>query len=135
MKEKDLLNNVLEYYKNNPQHLETLSSVIKGRYNVTCTNLDFVVHNIIHIANEYEIKLYKYSIAYFDVFCRGKKIILLYGENNKDKLLSSLAQLNFFKWAFKNNVIEYANTNCDQINQDKRQHLKNLKNQRKNTHN
>ncbi len=51
-------------------------------------------------------------------------------KNNSDCFLSSLAQLNFFRWSFKNNIIEYANINCDQINRDKRLYLKNLKNQR-----
>lgn len=74
-KEKDLLNNVLEWYKNNPQHLETFLSIIKGESNVTCTNLDFIVHNIIDIANKYEIKLHKYSTTYFDVFCRNQKLL------------------------------------------------------------
>ncbi|AVG46662.1 hypothetical protein [Acanthamoeba polyphaga mimivirus] len=129
-KEKDLLNNVLEYYKNNPQHLETFLSVIKGESNVTCTNLDFIVHNIIDIANEYEIKLHKYSTTYFDVFCRNKKLVFYYGENNNYCFLSSLAQLNFFKWALKNNIVEYANINCDKIDRNKRLFIKNLKNQK-----
>ncbi|AEQ32832.1 hypothetical protein CE11_01027 [Megavirus courdo11] len=129
-KEKNLLNNILEWYKNNPQHLETFLSIIKGKSNVTCTNLDFIIHNVIDISNKYEVKLHKYTIAYFDVFCRNQKLVFYYGENNSNCFLSSLGQLNFFKWAFENNVIEYANINCDQIDQDKRLFLKNLKNQR-----
>ncbi|ANB51015.1 hypothetical protein [Powai lake megavirus] len=129
-KEKNLLNNILEWYKNNPQHLEAFLFIIKGKSNVTCTNLDFIIHNVIDIANKYKVKLHKYTIAYFDVFCRSQKLVFCYDENNSNCFLSSLGQLNFFQWAFKNNVIEYANINCDKIDRNKRLFLKNLKNQR-----
>lgn len=56
----------------------------------------------------------------FDPFCRGKKqgkIIELEYEQGKI-IKTTLAQLNFFKWAIKYGVIDYVKKNLDSIYED-----------------
>ena len=69
---------------------------------------------------EYHSELSSEGKAHFDPFRRGKKqgkIIELEYETGKT-LETTLAQLNFFRWAIKNGVIDYVRKFVDEIYDD-----------------
>ena len=67
---------------------------------------DFYVHI------SYKAQLKSYKKKYFDPFRRRKKFYYYYDKNNLSKrILTTIGQLNFFRWAFANNVIHYVEHN------------------------
>jgi len=73
---------------------------------VNIKNVSFVNNtNIINIYNNYKVQLKTYSKEYFDLFKRQKRIE--YTLKNQQKIITTLAQLNFLKWIFENNIIKY----------------------------
>lgn len=73
---------------------------------VNIKNISFVNNtNIINIYNNYKVQLQTYSKEYFDLFKRQKRIE--YTFRNQQKIITTLAQLNFLKWIFENNIITY----------------------------
>jgi hypothetical protein len=57
-----------------------------------------------------------YSKELFDPYCRKDRIIIPYDESTK--IMTTIGQLNFFKWAIMNRVIEYIIENYDDITND-----------------
>ena len=57
-----------------------------------------------------------YSKKRFDPFCRWERITIPY-ENDK-YIQTTIGQLNFFKWAMQNGVIDYIENNYSAINDD-----------------
>jgi hypothetical protein len=65
---------------------------------------------------DYKLKLKAYSKRRFDPFCRWERINIPYKE---DKYIeTTIGQLNFFKWALENKVIDYIEKNYDVIEKD-----------------
>ena len=57
------------------------------------------------VYNDYKLKLRAYQKRRFDPFCRWERITIPY---DKDKhIQTTIGQLNFFKWAIDNKVINY----------------------------
>lgn len=71
----------------------------------------------IHIS--YKAQLKSYKKRYFDPFRRRQKFKYYYDsydKNGKKKwILTTIGQLNFFRWAFSNNVIDYVEKNHKNI--------------------
>ena len=65
---------------------------------------------------DYKLKLKAYSKKKFDPFCRWDRISIPY--KNDTSIETTIGQLNFFKWAIENNVINYIETNYDTIEKD-----------------
>jgi len=63
----------------------------------------------------YKSQLKAYSKKQFDPFCRRERIEFSIG---KKKIITTIGQLNFFKWAIDNLIIEYINDNLDDIEND-----------------
>ena len=63
----------------------------------------------------YKQQLKAYSKRQFDPFCRRTRIIF---SLNDMKLNTTVGQLNFFRWAINNKVIEYAMDNYKEIEED-----------------
>jgi len=57
-----------------------------------------------------------YSKEMFDPYCRKDRIIIPYDETTQ--IVTTIGQLNFFKWAIMNNVIDYIVANYDDITRD-----------------
>ncbi len=65
---------------------------------------------------DYKLNLKAYAKKRFDPFCRWDRIIIPY---NKDKhIQTTIGQLNFFKWAIDNRVINYIENNYSDIEID-----------------
>lgn len=92
--------------------LETLNNVTQNE------NYRFNVHI------SYKAQLKSYKKRYFDPFRRRKKFFFSFKNNSKPnsqdvclekKLCTTIGQLNFFKWAFSNKLLEYVQKNFDII--------------------
>ena len=62
----------------------------------------------------YKSQLKAYSKKNFDPFCRRERIKFFY--NNDSHIVTTIGQLNFFKWCIDNNVINYIETHLEKIN-------------------
>jgi len=65
------------------------------------------------VFNDYKLKLKAYSKKRFDPFCRWERIRLPNME-----METTLGQLNFFKWAIENSVLEYIEAHYEDIEHD-----------------
>jgi hypothetical protein len=65
---------------------------------------------------DYKLKLKAYSKKRFDPFCRWDRISIPY--KNDTCIETTIGQLNFFKWAIENKVIEFIEENYDTIEKD-----------------
>jgi len=68
-----------------------------------------------NVYNDYKLKLKAYSKRRFDPFCRWDRVTIPY-ENVE--ILTTIGQLNFFKWALQNNVINYIHNHYSEIEKD-----------------
>ena len=65
---------------------------------------------------DYKLKLKAYSKKRFDPFCRWDRISIPY--KNGTCIETTIGQLNFFKWAIENCIIEYINDYLKLIDDD-----------------
>lgn len=78
----------------------------------------------INVHSSYKAQLLAYRKTNFDPFRRNKsknncKFYYAYDKNNKHfRVLTTIAQLNFFKWAIENNIISYIDENYDKLNRE-----------------
>ena len=127
-----LLSNLLSYYKDSDK-IEQMLRIINGEANISLRIVDwfttnyakkhYTVYNLtsnpakrFKVYVDYKLKLRSYSKKKFDPFCRWERITIPYKENTM--IQTTLGQLNFFKWAFDNEVISYIETNYAEIEKD-----------------
>jgi hypothetical protein len=65
---------------------------------------------------DYKLKLKAYSKRRFDPFCRWDRISIPYKDGTS--IETTIGQLNFFKWALENKIIEYIGENYEEIEAD-----------------
>ncbi|CAH6421797.1 Hypothetical protein KVN_LOCUS484 [uncultured virus] len=121
-----------KFFKNlQPNDIQKMFEIIEGSSRISLRLLDWFVTryaNIFKVTfdlenNErfnvhisYKAQLKSYKKRYFDPFKRRKKFIYVYtSENIIKKLCTTIGQLNFFRWAFSNNVIHYVEENYNKI--------------------
>lgn len=129
-----LLNNLIEFYKNEDL-LDKMLKIITGDSKISLRIVDWFATNyakkyytLYNIEDEfnnvrrfkvyfdYKLKLKAYSKRRFDPFCRWERISIPYKE---DKFIeTTIGQLNFFKWAIENKVINYIEENYETIEKD-----------------
>lgn len=74
------------------------------------------------VYREYKSQLKAYSKKLFDPFCRHDPIGLQL--TNYPQIKTSVAKLNFFKWALDKNILEYIRNNHKDIGKDMNQSMK-----------
>jgi hypothetical protein len=72
--------------------------------------------NFIIVHNNYKGQLKAYSKKNFDPFCRRNRIRFYYDENKY--FITTVGQLNFFKWALENHIINYIKTHLKEVEND-----------------
>jgi len=126
-----LLTNLMAFYKN-PEHLSKMIGVINGNTKISLRIVDWFVTNFskkyytvydlnseqtqkrrFKVYNDYKLKLKAYSKKRFDPFCRWERISMPYNENQT--IETTIGQMNFFKWAIENEIIEYITENYTDI--------------------
>ena len=124
-----LLGNLLEFYKDN-NNIDKMLKIINGESKISLRIVDwfttnyakknYTVYDIeekrFKVYNDYKLKLKAYSKKRFDPFCRWDRINIPY--KNGKYIQTTIGQLNFFKWASENNIINYIENNYDKIEQD-----------------
>ncbi len=130
-----LLNNLLTFYKDEDK-FDRMLKIITGESKISLRIVDwfstnyakkyFTLYpifddegNIIKrfkVYVDYKLKLKAYSKKKFDPFCRWERISVPY--KNGTFIETTIGQLNFFKWAFENKVIDYLEENYETIEKD-----------------
>jgi hypothetical protein len=72
--------------------------------------------NFIIVHNNYKGQLKAYSKRNFDPFCRRNRIRFYYEDNKY--FITTVGQLNFFKWALENHIVDYINKHLKAIDVD-----------------
>ena len=125
-----LLNNLMDFYKDET-NLSRMLKIITGDSKISLRIVDwfatnyakkyytlFVIDNNrrFKVYYDYKLKLKAYSKKRFDPFCRWERISIPY--KNGTCIETTIGQLNFFKWAIENQVINYIEENYDTIEKD-----------------
>nr|UZT29176.1 hypothetical protein [Nucleocytoviricota sp.] len=125
-----LLKKLLDFYKND-DNIDKMLNIINGKKNVSLRIIDWFVTNYskknftiidkkngdrIKVFNSYKLNLKAYSKKKFDPFCRWDRITIPY--KNDLSIQTTIGQLNFFKWALDNEIIDYINDNYQSIDND-----------------
>ena len=79
--------------------------------------------------NSYKAQLKSYSKKKFDPFCRRDRINFEYSKNKF--IETTVGQLNFFKWALENLIIDYIQNHYEDIDNDMNQSYNLIKKERK----
>ena len=138
-KEKMLYDVVNDFFnKCHQEELKKITSIIEGKYKISLRFLDWfvtrycylyktsiIINNIYNKENDFNINIsYKAQLKSFkkkcfDPFKRKNKFYYSLGESNlilNNSLLTTLGQLNFFKWALSFDIINYVENNFEAIN-------------------
>jgi hypothetical protein len=129
-----LLNNLMEFY-NNDAILTRMLKIITGESKISLRIVDWFVTNYakknftlydfenqngekirFKVYFDYKLKLKAYSKKRLDPFCRWERISIPY--KNGNYIETTIGQLNFFKWAIENKVLDYIQENYDVIEKD-----------------
>ncbi len=133
----DLLMKSLSKFYAIETNISILLPIVQGTSKISLRVLDWFVTNyckknniiltnksgtniIVHM--DYKNQLKAYAKIYFDPFCRRDRINFIYGKGHE--LLTTVGQLNFFRWAIENNIIEYTVSNMEIIEKDMNASLK-----------
>jgi hypothetical protein len=143
-----LMKNLMEFYKTElpsgekNENFKKMMSVVNGESNISLRIIDwfvtnyakkeFIVYNVSHsggfnsvgtrfkVYTDYKLKLKAYSKKNFDPFCRWERVTIPYED---DKYIeTTIGQLNFFKWAIENKIVEYIHENYSAIESDMNLH-------------
>ena len=135
-----LLNNLMEFY-NNRTNMDKMKSIINGDSKISLRIVDWFVTNFakkhytvyelpirsvvtgdiidrkrFKVFNDYKLKLKAYSKRRFDPFCRWERISVPY--DDKTFMETTIGQLNFFKWAIENLIINFIENNYKEVEAD-----------------
>jgi hypothetical protein len=132
----------MEFYKEKDNILKMMS-IINGESKISLRIVDWFVTNYakknftiyevpikrngvlemsrFKVYHDYKLKLKSYSKKRFDPFCRWDRISIPYDDTSF--METTLGQLNFFKWAIENKIIDHIQDNyhiieCDMNNRN-----------------
>ena len=126
-----LLTNLMEFYRDE-KTLNRMLKIITGESKISLRIVDWFSTNYakkyytliedqeggkrFKVYVDYKLKLKAYSKKRFDPFCRWDRISIPY--KKETCIETTIGQLNFFKWALENKVIDYIEENYDTIEKD-----------------
>ena len=136
----DLLMGCLTKFYNKKEHIEELLPIIKGQTKLSLRIIDWFLTNFskkntiwydlektkpktgdtynehFDVHTRYKQQLKAYSKKQFDPFCRRDRIQFSYNKDNY--IITTVGQLNFFKWAIESKIIDFIEANYDNIEKD-----------------
>jgi hypothetical protein len=134
--QNDLLLSSLTQFYQNEEHLAKMLNIINGNSKISLRIVDWFSTNYskknyttlelpngerFKVYNDYKLKLKAYSKKRFDPFCRWERINMPIGDREYS-LMTTIGQLNFFKWAIENKIIQFIEENYTLIEQDMNHH-------------
>jgi len=129
----ELLRSELLSFYENKEYLRRMSGIINGK-RLSLRLLDWFVCNYskeyytmyeiqrgektlrFKVYPDYKTNLDIYSKKRFAPFCRHERMYVSYDEENM--METTLGQLNFFRWVFRNYLLEYMEANYEDIKRD-----------------
>lgn len=144
-----LMNTMIDFYNcDNNKNIERILPIINGEDILSLRLIDWFVTNYskkfytilqfkdknginrrFKVYQDYKLRLKAYSKKRFDPFCRWERINLPYKDGTF--IQTTLGQLNFFRWALENKVIDYIENNSKTINNDMLKRNSTAKNKKK----
>jgi hypothetical protein len=137
-----LLSNLMEFYADK-QNMDKMVNVVNGETRTSLRIIDWFVTNFakkyftvytipaktrcstvingdenkerFKVFNSYKLELKAYNKSRFDPFCRRDRITIPYKNMG---MVTTIGQLNFFKWAIENRILEYIDENYEMIEND-----------------
>ena len=136
-REELLLTSLLRFYKQDPQYLNILAAISKQKTIISLREMDYTVTNYsddnkvnyklksgenFNMYLDYKCQLRGFSKKCFDPFCRRQRIFLDYEtktpifleedeindyKSDESGIVTTIGQLNFFKWAITNEVVDF----------------------------
>ena len=111
---------IIDWFVTNYSKKNNITYYIKT--NKTINNIDVEVDQQFIVYLNYKNQLKAYSKKQFDPFCRRSRIQFLYNDDNY--LITTVGQLNFFRWAIETQILEYINDNIKIIENDMNQNIR-----------
>ena len=96
---------------------------------LTCKGENNSYMKDINVYYDYKLQLKSFSKKKFDPFCRRDRIT--FQAKNNPSIETTIGQLNFFKWAINNSIVEYILDNYKNIEEDMNESYTIMKNQKK----
>ena len=127
-----LLNKLMKFYQEG-DNLKRMLSIINGTSKVSLRIVDwfstnyskknFTMYDIpnnprFKVYEDYKLKLNGYSKKRFDPFCRWERIKVPVDKDSEYCFETTIGQLNFFKWALENKIVDYIEQNYESIEED-----------------
>jgi len=130
---RELLIVSLQRFYNSHEDLDTLIPILKGEGELSLRVIDWFVtnyakkHHISYMLNKQEFVVYlnyksqlkAFSKKLFDPFCRRERISFQCGKH--EPFVTTVGQLNFFRWAFEKNILDYMKKNLEDIQKEEKQ--------------
>tara|TARA_B100001250_G_C19750090_1_gene767284 strand:- start:960 stop:1484 length:525 start_codon:yes stop_codon:yes gene_type:complete len=130
LEKKDLLMIKINKFFEDTENITHVINILNNKYNISLRIVDWFVTNYCKKKNicwfnntsrfvvyiSYKLQLKAYSKKLFDPFCRRDRIYFQYDKDNY--LITTVGQLNFFKWMIENNIIDYIKSNYEEIERD-----------------
>jgi len=141
---QNLLMNSLETFFKKKENLDVIMPIINGQSKISLRVMDWFVtnyskkNNISYLINkdgniinsisdnqtgkefvvylDYKLQLKGYQKKQFDPFCRRSRINFYYDGNKS--LVTTVGQLNFFRWTIQNSVLTYISEHLEEIESD-----------------
>ena len=153
-----LLESLKKFYSNE-YYKKQLLSILKNEWNISLRSIDWFITNYskknniyylvyetssrrptfnetnnlfienLNVYHSYKSQLRAYSKKKFDPFCRRDRILFEFDKENSYE--TTIGQLNFFRWALSNLIIDYIEIHKKEIEDDMNTCLKIVKKDKK----
>ena len=139
--------NLSKFFCNNNSNINQMLPIINGDSSISLRVIDWfvtnfskknnVIYNIkknneykqFNVYLNYKSQLKAYSKKQFDPFCRRDRISFFY--NNDNEIITTVGQLNFFRWAIDFKILDYIRNNLKEIEDDMNKSVRNIYNSKK----
>lgn len=135
-----LLLSLKDFYSNE-NNVSILLSIINSQSNISLRLIDWFItnyckntkdktsnKNITSIYQNYRAQLKAYKKTKFDPFRRRQRITFFY--NDKEFMNTTIGQLNFFKWAIENEILDYISSRLEELEELMNGYQKTIKKQK-----
>lgn len=135
---RDILMEKLNVFFRSKKNIDCIYPILKGESKISLRLIDWFVTNFAKKENtclfssdniidsekflvylNYKAQLKAYTKRQFDPFCRRERIRFpINSGEHGNFIVTTVGQLNFFKWAIENKIIDYIDKNIEIIERD-----------------